>query len=76
MSVEVLADRQLLGQTDMNAVQRGVSPLDRYDASLSVTRYFLPEPAVLDELVEALYSLIIDAPNSQAESTCFYTATE
>ena len=54
----------------------GAFPLDWCNASLSVTRHFRPEPAVLDALVEVLYSLIVDAPDSHAESTCFHTATE
>ena len=56
----------------------GASRFGVHPDLLPVTRRFQPDPAAMDELVEALYRLLVDRPASESapvpaasESACF-----
>ena len=59
-------------------IPKGQKPVNSYPTTQPVTRLFHPDPAILTDLVEALYRLLTECPESQAqgvldpsESACF-----
>jgi len=64
-------------------ISNGQKPTDSYPTTQPITRLFHPDPAILTDLVEALYRLLTECPESQApgvlnpsESACFRSPPE
>ena len=64
-------------------VPHGQEPIHSYAATQPITRHFRPDQAVLGDLVEALFRLLTESPESQAlgvlnlsKTACFRSAPE